>query len=97
MSKHTKRPWEITGHGNQYATIWGAGRGVAVVRNLSYLVLGETEANALLISQAPALLDALKDLHARLLGMEAFGPMSTNDISDLLVIAEQAIKKAEEA
>jgi len=55
---HTPGPWTITTHGNQYGIIWGAERGVAVIRDLK----GETEANANLIAAAPELLEVLENL-----------------------------------
>jgi len=96
-SKHTPGPWEVTNADKDTITV--SKRGVFTVAALwsSTQPRYEQEANALLISQAPALLDALKDIHDRLLGLKHFGPMSTNTIEDLLAIAEQAVKKAEEA
>jgi len=100
-SKHTKGPWNVTGYLDGYYKILGAQIELDPEDEECTLTLEERveidEANCRLISQAPALLDALKDIHDRLSGIKHFGPMSTNTIEDLLVIAEQAVKKAEEA
>jgi len=61
-TKHTPGPWEAMGHGNQECTVFGSGRAVAVVRDLSHFRLDEGKANAALIVAAPELLSALETL-----------------------------------
>ena len=100
-SKHTKGPWNVTGYLDGYYKIPEAQIELDP-EDEECLLRGEElveidEANCRLISQAPALLEALKELHCRILGMKHFGPMSTNDFEKILAIAEQAVKKAEEA
>jgi len=62
--ENTPGPWvAIPGsHGNQYCTVYGAERGIAVVRDLDHYRKGESEANAHLIAAAPELLDALETM-----------------------------------
>ena len=99
--KHTKGPWNVTGYLDGYYKILGAQIELDPEDEECTLTLEERveidEANCRLISQAPDLLQTLKDLHGRISGLKHFGPMSTNTIEEILVIAEQAVKKAEEA
>jgi len=67
-SKHTKGPWVLDRSHKEFEgiTVWDTEEGL-IIAHVVPDQHEDVEANALLISQAPALLDALKDLHARLL------------------------------
>ena len=98
MSAFTKGPWEIgaldTFPGVINRPIY-CDEGDVVCRVTAWEnEPGEAEANAILIAAAPELFQTLKDVHGRILGLQKFGPMGTNDFPIILSVIEEAILKA---
>jgi hypothetical protein len=62
MSKHTPGPWEITGHGSRPTPCTWVSLGPEDDGNSLKVVGADQEANARLIADAPAMLDALRGL-----------------------------------
>ena len=97
MSAHTPGPWETEGpHGRE---VWGrdfTGAFKAITDRVRGGSPEEAQANARLISAAPDLLEALREI-AKGEGRYSRDPLehASNTIEDMQAIAAKAIAKAE--
>ena len=99
MTKHTQGPWELCKAG-QYIDDWRQPFDfVKVAYKRHILCEGNSEeeanANAALITQAPDMLEALKEAKLMLQGVALLGVVGNSNCSELADRIESTINKAE--
>ena len=94
-SKHTSGPWLISTIDGEDCLMVGSGDGSEVVADIrTHQPAGEVEANAHLISSAPEMLEALRQLHAMHRAFSGNENWTTLD-NEARALAEEAIAHAE--
>jgi len=94
-SKHTSGPWLITTIDGEDCLMVGGGDGSEVVADIrTHWPEEEAEANAHLISSAPEMLEALRQLHAMHRAFSGNENWTTLD-NEARALAEEAIAHAE--